>query len=170
MTTPELFTPDLPLVPPSLSTLADLEVPLSRPRVTPEPLPVTPVTPVEQGAVGEPLNLDQVDSLAGAILDLNAQIETLTRQRDDLKASLMEAMQSANVETLTTARVKVTQVASARQVALLVRPEKLPELYQVVKSDDVAIRKAIDAGVDLSDYLRLKPATHYLKITPQHRR
>ena len=167
MPTPELFAPDLPLVPPSLSTLADLEVPLSRPRVTPEPLPVAPVTPVEQG---EALNLDQVDSLAGAILDLNAQIDVLTRQRDDLKASLIEAMQSAAVETLTTSRVKVTQVASARQVSLLVRPEKLPELYQVVKSDDVAIRKAIDAGVDLSDYLSLKPATHYLKITPQHRR
>lgn len=167
MPTPELFTPDLPLVPASLSTLADLEVPSSRPRVTPESLPVPPVEP---GAGVESLNLDQVDSLAVDILDLNAQIDALTRQRDDLKASLMEAMQSANVETLTTSRVKVTQVASARQVSLLVRPEKLPEIYQVIKSDDVAIRKAIDAGVDLSDYLRLKPATHYLKITPQHRR
>lgn len=130
----------------------DLDTPEALPDPTPEP------------------DLDQVDSLAGDILALNEQIDALTRKRDDLKAMLLGTLQSSNIETLTTARVKITQVASARQVALLVRPEKLPEIYQVVKSDDVAIRKAIASGVDLSAYLSLKPPTHYLKITPQHRR
>jgi hypothetical protein len=55
-------------------------------------------------------------------------------------------------------------------VKLLVKPEALPERFQLLTSNDKEIKQAVDDGEDLSSYLTLVDSSPFVRITPKLKR
>lgn len=128
---------------------------------------VDPVQTLIDRVDAAPLSNETLDEVALQIADLADEIDVLTRRRDQLRKALLERFLADDLKKVETSRVKVALSTGARRVKLKVKPEDLPERFQLLTSNDKVIKEAVDDGEDLSQYLTLADSAPFVKITPK---
>lgn len=136
----------------------------------PMPVEVDPVQNLIDRVELGPLANDTLDEVALAIADLADEIDALTARRDRLRKALLERLLTDGLQKTETKQVKVAVQTGARRVKLLVKPEALPERFQLLTSNDKEIKQAVDDGEDLSQYLTLLDSSPFVRITPKLKR
>lgn len=131
------------------------------------PVIIDPVQALIDRVDAAPLSNETLDEVALKIADLADEIDALTAKRDRLRKALTERFLTDDLKKVETSRVKVTVTAGARRVKLKVKPQDLPERFQLLTSNDKVIKEAVDEGEDLSQYLTLIDPTPFVRITPK---
>lgn len=131
------------------------------------PVSFDPVQSLIDRVDAGPLANETLDEVALKIADLADEIDALTAKRDRLRKALLERCLTDDLKKVETSRVKIAVQTGARRVKLKVKPEDLPERFQLLTSNDKAIKEAVDDGEDLGQYLTLTDSTPFVKITPK---
>jgi hypothetical protein len=113
----------------------------------------------------EKIDITQLDKVADEIYELNHQLSQLEEKKKSLQVKMKLILGALGLEKFESSDYKVWLQNTARPVKLKVSAPALPAEYQLIKPDEAGIRKAIDAGIDLSKYAELEEAGSFVRVS-----
>ena len=111
------------------------------------------------------VDLTQLDKLTDELYEVDSEIRSLENRKKALQGRIKLLLAVAGQRSFENGTYRLWLQDSARPVHLKCEVTQIPRDYWVVKPNEAAIRKAIDAGEDLSPWCELEEAGTFVRVT-----
>ena len=115
----------------------------------------------------EKIDVTKLDQIVDEFYELNHQIKQLEEKKKGIQVRIKLILGAMGIERFDSADYHCWIQETARPVRLKVPVPALPPEYRLIKPDEAGIRKAIDAGIDLSKYAELEEPSTFVRVNPK---